>query len=329
MLRVFKKREARPELDSAAEPPAKSRLSDRLQSWLDGTDEKEPVIKGARARSMLSAVPDEQPAVEVFPPQPYADDSPSGIQTHLQERLYGEGFSLPGGALFALELADAASIGGSARVLDLTAGLGGGVRALAEEYDLRVEGMETNRHLAERGMVLSARSGLGTQAPVTAYDPATLSLPEQSYDTVILRERLYAMPDKAQVLDAVRHALAPHGQFLIIDFVADADPESHAETLEAWRAVEPAPADPWTWAAYEDYFQANDLKVDARDDMSAHYRQAVLQDWARFAGSLSRAELTPEFFDAIAAEGTIVDRRLKALASGALTFMRIVATSSA
>ncbi|MCG8546918.1 MAG: class I SAM-dependent methyltransferase, partial [Alphaproteobacteria bacterium] len=296
MLRVFRKREARPEPDGDAERPAKPRLSDRLQSWLDGTDETEPAVTGARARRMLSAVPDEQPAApaaEALQAQPLADDAPSGVETHLQERLYGEGFSLPGGALFALELADAAAIGGSARVLDLTAGLGGGVRAIAEEYDIRVEGLEPNGHLAERGMVLSARSGLGTQAPITAFDPATLSLSEQSFDVIILRERLYAMPEKAQILDIARRALVPGGRLLLVDFVADADQEAHADVLEAWRAVEPESANPWTWSAYEEYLQAGGLDIEALDDMSRHYRQAVLQDWARFAGSLTRAELTP------------------------------------
>ena len=332
MLRVFRKREARPEADGDAERPAKPRLSDRLQSWLDGTDEKEPEVRGARARRMLSAVPDEQPAAsaaEAYRAQSLADDAPSGVQTHLQERLYGEGFALPGGALFALELADAVAIGGSARVLDLTAGLGGGVRAIAEEYDIRVEGLEPNSHLAEHGMVLSARSGLGTQAPITAYDPTTVSLSEQSFDVVILRERLYAIPEKVQILDIARRALVPGGQLLLIDFVVDADQQAHADVLDAWRAVEPESVDPWTWTEYEDYLQANDLDIEALDDMSRHYRQAVLQDWARFAGSLTRAELTPEFFDAIAAEGTIVDRRLKALGSGALAYLRIVATAKA
>ena len=293
---------------------------------MDGGDAEEAAVTGRRGRRMLSAVPDESPAPdEIFSEieQPVVD-APSGVQTYLQERLYGEGFSLPGGAAFALELVDAALPDGPSRVLDLTAGLGGGVRAIAEEYGIHVDGMEANHHLAERGMVLSARGGLGTQAPITAYDPTTFSLPEQEYDVIIVRERLYALPDKTGFLDEVRPALVPGGRLLFTDFVA-AD-ETPSDVLDAWRAAEPASADPWSRTAYEDYFQSNGFVIDGIEDVTKRYRQAVLQDWARFAASLTRSELTLELFDEIAAEGTVVQRRFDAFNSDALVVLRGVAT---
>lgn len=228
----------------------------------------------------------------------------------------------PGGARYCADLLKPTAIDSSKAALDLSAGLGGGVRYLAKHSGLWVTGMEPDTELAQRAQELSCAHGMARRSPITAYDPEVLRLPKRKYYAILARGRLYRVRAKTDALKAIRDALKPQGHLILADFALARESSAEAKAVAAWAALEPERPPLWTM---EQYCQAlrgagMDLRVFEAD--SEHYRSLVLRGWARLVQGLKREELTRPFVDNMMREAEYWVCLARALESGELVYLR-------
>lgn len=245
-------------------------------------------------------------------------------RVELVQRLWGEGFSLPGGADFALRIAAPAGFKPDGRYLDLAPGLGGGMRAVARAHGITMLGVEPDEELAAVAQSFSEATGMSETAPVhagpTDFDPAN------GYAAIFMREAMFAVEDREQILASAADALAEGGSLVLTDFVlADSvgaeSPES--EAVAHWRAAEPHGAFPLKEAEYRTAFAEQDYKLDRFDDLTAEYLPLIQAGLRQFHDCLQNAKLPPETATTLIREGSIWLARSQALETGQLRLVHI------
>lgn len=300
----------------------------RLIAWWDGVDTdalarsrgiKRWKRKPKPAKAEPSAVMDN--AV----PEP---EAPPLTRVDLLQRLWGEGFSQPGGADFALRIAAAARIGNGSLCLDLAPGLGGGMRAIARATNARMTGIESDRELAQAAAAMSTAAGMNEIAAITPASFEGLSAEDlasdDGYAAVFMREAFFAVEDREQMLEAIHGALQEDGSLLLTDFVIDSDPDRPiSQAVAHWRAAEPDVADPWTEAEYRSALEAQHYNVERFDNITAKYLPLVKEGLRRFHDCLQNAKLPPETVPILMREGNLWLARSQALESGHLSIALI------
>lgn len=134
-------------------------------------------IGGARKKAAPEAVlqagaasPAPAQAGEEEAPQTEADLA----RLDVLQLMWGKGFSGPGDADFITGLAHPLNLNAQKLVLGLSAGLGGGVRALADTFKTFVTGLERDDELAFHGNKLSLQLGHERTASIAHYNPAQI-----------------------------------------------------------------------------------------------------------------------------------------------------------
>jgi SAM-dependent methyltransferase len=185
--------------------------------------------------------------------------------------------------------------------------------------------MEPDAELAKRGHAISVKSGLAKKAPISAYEPSTLDLPESKYHAILLRDRLYRMDTRPEVLAKIRAALKPGGYFILTDFALPDDARREEATLTEWRELDPKAPSLWTASGYRAALKKLGYELRAFETDSQAYRDMVITSWTSFVDGLSQAELTESFVDEMMREAETWLRRGRALQSGALVHLHALA----
>jgi cyclopropane fatty-acyl-phospholipid synthase-like methyltransferase len=212
----------------------------------------------------------------------------------------------------------------SATLLDVSAGLGGPARVIAETHGVSVWGLERDPMLASLGMAMSVAVRLGRRVPIGVYDPEGFNLALAQYDAVIGREATYTVRDKERFLRVLMQGLKPQGALLLTEFVLDRS-VGDRQQLAAWGPLPGYPPYLWTLERYEDCLRSLGFALHATEDISADYRARVVAGWTRLARMPElrlrpRAHLLP-----ILEEAERAMRTVEALDSGALKLVRIEA----
>lgn len=235
----------------------------------------------------------------------------------------------PGGSAYCNTLLTPAAINSSKSALDLSAGLGGGVRYMVAALGLWITAADPDPELAKRAQQLSVKRGLGKRAPISAYDPDKLALPADKYHAVLLRERLYRMHDKQRVLNSICQSLKPKGSLVLTDFALANDAAGTSDPVTAWTAKLPQPAALWTVDAYRQALEDCGMQIRILDGNFTDYRAMILAGWSRLIDGLAREDLTREFVDTMMREAEYWLSLERALGSGALVYLHCHATVSA
>lgn len=300
----------------------------RLIAWWDGVD----TDALARSRGIKRWKRKERPAKATPLPANEAaaepEPQPPLTRIDLLQKLWGEGFSLPGGADFALRIAGAARISKDAACLDLAPGLGGGMRAVAQATKAKVTGIETDRELAQAAIALSEAAGMSESAPIRPASFDGLDAedfgPAGGYAAVFMREAMFAVEGRHEMLAAIHTALQEDGSLLLTDFVIDNSPDRPiSQAVAHWRAAEPDGADPWTELEYREALEAKHYNVERFDDITAKYLPLVKEGLRRFHDCLQNAKLPPETVPILMREGNLWLARSQALESGHLSVVLI------
>lgn len=300
-----------------AEPP-RVPLRLRLKAWWEGSD---LVVHQREAAS--SAVPNRpaRPIVgKLDPARPWETR-----RIILSQMLWGEGFSLPGGAEEALRLAKPFALDPAMTVIDLNAGLGGGARAIVERFGVWVAGYELDRELAAAGMQLSIRDGLGKKAEIVVYRPDQLEIRPASIDCVMCRELLHRVSDKPALLQTINQGLKPKGQLVMTDYMLS-DPERAGNApVRTWLDGADGPVELWSADQYTRALGAEKLEVRVTEDISVAYRRMVLAGWAGLTRAIGGASVAPELARCLVKELERWMRLVAAIDSGDLQVVRIYA----
>jgi len=123
------------------------------------------------------------------------------------------------GILATDELANAAGLAPSARVLDLGCGTGGPARYVAATFGCKVTGIDLSPGFIDAATYLTARCVLSGRATFQVGDALHLPFEDAAFDAVILQHVAMNIEDRPALYAAVRRILAPGGQFATYDLV--------------------------------------------------------------------------------------------------------------
>jgi ubiquinone/menaquinone biosynthesis C-methylase UbiE len=289
----------------------------RLKAWWQGCD----VVVHARGAQGKADEPARRQVIGYRDPErPWQT-----ARAKLACMLWGEGFSHPGDTEHVLELAKPFALDPAMTVVDLCAGLGGGARAIVDAFGVWVNGMEPDREIAEAGMQISVKAGLGKKAEIVHYDPATLDIRAGTVDCIMCRQLLHRVEDKARFLRAVERALKNRGQIVLTDYVLAEPASLDSPAVKAWRQCEPHPLHLWTAQEYAAALKQAGLELRVTEDMTAGFRSMVLNGWAALTTATEGASLDPELVRVLVDELERWTRRIAAFESGDLKLVRFYA----
>ena len=298
-------------------------LRHRLAAWWRGYDASEYYAwqtgaAAARPRSMDDLIP-------ALPTLTSVDHARA--RTDVLQRLFGPGYTTPGGPEQAVEIVKPLGLTPVHSVLDLSAGLGGAATAVAQRFGVWITGYEADPELSERAASVIATLKGGDHVTVRGFSPDGFSLRPKSFDCVVSREAMFEVADRAALLKVIHTVLKDWGQMVITDYVLPVEGEP-SERVRAWLDSEDLAARPWSKAEYERAFQ--DLRFDVRilEDRSAEHRRQIRDHFARFLESLDGSDKLaedPAHRAALIAEAERWARRAALLESGELALFRFFA----
>ena len=238
------------------------------------------------------------------------------------QELWGEGFADPGGAEYILTMVKFFGLDPSKSVLDLGAGLGGASRLMSEKFGVWVSGLEASEELAEAGMALSVKAGMGKKAAISHFDPEEFEQKPKSIDCVFSKEFFFTIPDKTAFLHTVESIMKSRGQLLFTDYVVAASAE-RSDAFDKWSEFEQIKPHVWSVQDYKEALQTLHLDIRVAEDITDQYHATVTQAWASYIKELQSRGVVPENAEVLVDEVELWARRVQAIESGNLQVYRI------
>jgi SAM-dependent methyltransferase len=123
------------------------------------------------------------------------------------------------GILATAELAEAAGIESSTRVLDLGCGIGGPARYLAAKFDCKVTGVDLSPAFIDAAAYLTARCGMSDRLSFQVANALHLPFADAAFDAVFLQHVAMNIDDRTALYAEVRRILTPGGRFVTYDLL--------------------------------------------------------------------------------------------------------------
>jgi MPBQ/MSBQ methyltransferase len=124
------------------------------------------------------------------------------------------------GRAATLELARAAGLDATKRVLDVGCGVGGTSRCLATEFGCRVTGIDLTEEYCRAAAMLTDRVGLAHLVDHRQGDATRLPFDDRAFDVVWTEHVAMNIPDKPRLYEELHRVLEPGGTLAIYDVLA-------------------------------------------------------------------------------------------------------------
>lgn len=256
---------------------------------------------------------------------PAAQHAPLPVSAHpareVAQQIWGAGFDQPGGGAFILNLVKPFALNPSMTVMDFGAALGGGTRAVSQQFDIWVQGFEADPDLVQSAQALSEKQGV-KKAEFKPYRAESFEPKPASCDCIYSHAALYRRPEKAKLLTTFERTLKFRGQCSITDFVRAPGVAEDDSRLKDFMA-DPAET-PCFWSDEEYATQFKALRIDLRvnEDQTANYRSAIIDGWVNFTNESAGLACAKAYPAEAVAEVGLWTRRVAVLDSGALQLRR-------
>jgi cyclopropane fatty-acyl-phospholipid synthase-like methyltransferase len=295
----------------SAAASGKKPLKVRLRAWL-GFGDAVPVVAPGAERAAAGKAQQEAPETATL------------TRLTIAQWLWGDGFVMPGDAEFLLELVKPFGLTPAMSMLDLSAGLGGPARAIAQAFGTYVTGLERSAERAALGTKLSTAANLAKRAAIGHYNPETIELRANGFDCILGRGATYNVVEKERLLRVLYNGLKQRGQLLLNEFVVDRSAGERSE-LTAWAARESFPPQLWTLEQYVDCLTSLGFDIRIVEDFSQLYRSMIVASWSRMLKEVDLRGMSRKNLMMIVDEAELWMRRIAALESGGLRVYKIYA----
>lgn len=302
-------------LETSAAPSGKPSFKARFKAWWEGYD--------------LSDAPEPQPEPMLGPVTP-AEVPPAEIppleRPHIKvaQQIWGEGFTRPGGAAAILTLVKPFALDPSMTVMDFGAGLGGGTRAVSNEFGVWVHGFEPDPILAAAGQELSIKKG-AKKAEVKPCTMQDFQPKAGSYDCIYSSEALYTLQEKEKLLTTCERALKARGQIALTDFVRTPGTKADDPRLAGFATRTGKPGMFWSNEEYLAKLKALKFDVRVDEDLTETYRATIIEAWVNFTQDAAGAAYAKAHPEELVSEVSLWTSRVAVLDSGALQLRRYYA----
>jgi arsenite methyltransferase len=145
----------------------------------------------------------------------------AAYQLDIVSALLGECYH-PGGLALTRRLASAVGLRAGMRVAEMASGPGTTALALAEEFGVRVTGLELGAGSATRAAEAARARGLSERVSFVVADAEAVPLADGSVDALFCECAFCTFPDKAQGAREMARVLVPGGRVGIADVVIEA-----------------------------------------------------------------------------------------------------------
>ena len=259
-----------------------------------------------------------------------AGSQPSELWTQervdVLEAVFGGGALTPGGIPAMLKLVQPLGLDSSMSVLEFGAGIGGTARAIAEEFDTWITGIESSPLLVEIAGLRAHASGMAKKAPVLHENLDAPEIRARYYNAIYSRDALYTVGKKDALIGALVQGLRPKGQITFIDYVAADDLALVSAEIKAWKELEPTSVHLWTAERYRLALTMQKLDVRTVEDMTDEVRHDIISAWGNYLKTLNiKAFGSPAMANVVVREAELWVSRFNALSSGRLKAVRIYA----
>jgi cyclopropane fatty-acyl-phospholipid synthase-like methyltransferase len=310
-----------PSEEGESQPTALHVFRERFKAWWEG-------YEYARASPPET---DSAPAEESAGDADQSDEPPSEPQGRTEpwtaarikiaERLWGAGFTSPGGAGHILQLVKPCALNPKMSFIQLGAGLGGPTRAISEAFGIWVNGLEPSEMLVEAAMAEATMAGMAKKAPVATCDPESVELRTRNFDCVFAKEAFFTVVNKKRLFKTIAKSLKKGGQLLFTDYVL-AETDHMGPETQNWIAHEPVRPEMWSATQVREQLEKHKLTIRIVEDMSEEMCQLVLRSWRDALANLKPGHIGPELGDALVAEAEMWARRIEVLESGEVRLYR-------
>lgn len=291
------------------------RMSKRLKAWWKGEAYNDD--RNGAADEQYLDVDDDFNDAEPEKLEPWG---PTTLKT--LETIWGEGSMGPDGNKLSRRILGWLAIKSKHTVLDLTAGMGNVARGTADTSNLWMDAFEIIPELVQRGQRISQSMGMSKRVPIKHMDLNNPDLPENRYDMIYSRERLFAVQDKTALIEACATALKDRGQILFTDYMLGAR-RNRETVMEAWGSHEREPPHLWSLGDYTKAFEAAGLAVINSQDISQDIVPHVVTTWNNVLFLVNEGRFTSRQTRPLIQECQLWLDRLNAIERGDLFIGRV------
>ena len=207
-------------------------------------------------------------------------------------------------------------------MVEVGAGMGGGTRAIVDKFKAYVDAYEMDEHLAREGMMMSKIHSVSDKAPIQQLDIKTIDLKEAYYEGGLIRDALYTVEDKAELVRKVVRAIKPQCQIVVTDLIRASD--SPGPELKSWMESEPEEVHLWSVDEAQKCLASVNVLTRITADESDEYRARVLTTWSNFLHRIKTHPLGPDLTVPLVDEVEMWARRIAAIESGELRYYRFL-----
>jgi cyclopropane fatty-acyl-phospholipid synthase-like methyltransferase len=209
-------------------------------------------------------------------------------------------------------------------VMDFGAGLGGGTRAVSEEFGVWVNGFEPDPIMADGGQELSVKKGV-KKAEIKSCVVKDFQPKAATFDCIFSSEALYTVPEKEKLLGNFERALKARGQIALTDFVRTPGTKPDDPRLKSFATRDGKAGHFWLGDDYLTKMKALKFDVRVDEDLTATYRTNVIDAFVNFTQDPQLSAAARAHPEALVSEVTLWTKRVAALDSGALQLRRYYA----
>ena len=251
------------------------------------------------------------------PTEPWSDG-----RIAVSNRLWGTGFTLPGGEPEIIRLTKPTGATGDNRLLLLGVGSGAAALAIQRNTQTWLTALESDPHLlaAARALVTAAR--LGKRVVVDAWDPVQPKFTPAGHKNCLAIEPM-RQAGCGTILPALIGAIGPGGNLIVTD-IASMEPMPPGDPLiTRWAALEhrkintiPTPQ------AVAAVLQAHRMDLRIAEDISQRHIDQVMLGWRELVAAMAENKPPPDEAAYVVSEAELWLLRRKLIETGRLRMMR-------